>query len=75
MPAGSNSGVGPDSGVHPLNMGGGSTPLVNSQSTGVLGIKGLEMTKDSVLTSSGKEVKLEAGTQFLVRAEIQLPSQ
>jgi hypothetical protein len=75
MPQGTSSGSGPDSGVHPLNMGGRSVPLLNSESMGVLGIKDLEMSKDSVITSSGKEVKLDTGTQLLVRAEIQVPGQ
>jgi len=76
MPSPSAGAVsGPNSGIRPLNSDNGSVPLVNSESTGVLGIKGLEMNKDSVLTTSGKEVKLESGTQLLVRAEIQLSTQ
>jgi hypothetical protein len=30
----------------------------------------LEMGKDSVIMSSGKEVKLDSGTQMLIRAEM-----
>jgi len=75
MPAGSSSAVaGPNSGVHPIS-GGNSIPLLNSESMGVVGIRNLEMGKDSVLTSSGKEVKLDSGTQLLVKAEIQVPMQ
>lgn len=69
MPPGSNTAVaGPDSGVHPLN-NRGAIPLLTSQSTGVLGLRNLEMDKNSVLTSSGKEVKLNQGIRILVRAE------
>lgn len=53
----------------------GTHPLLNSQSTGVLGIRSLQMDKDSVLTSSGKEVKLDSGTQMMIRAEIAIPVQ
>lgn len=66
--------AGPNSGIHTLNLSG-SHPLLNAESTGVLGIKNLEMSKDAVLTSSGKEVKLDSGTQMLVRAEIEIPVQ
>jgi hypothetical protein len=71
-PPTSGSVAGPNSGIHPLD-GGGSHPLLTAQSTGVLGIKNLQMDKDSVVTSSGKEVKLDSGTQMLIRAEIQTP--
>lgn len=53
----------------------GSHPLLNSQSMGVLGIRNLQMDKDSVLTSSNKEVKLDSGTQMMIRAEIAVPVQ
>jgi hypothetical protein len=46
-----------------------STPLLNAQSTGVLGIKNLEL-KDGTLTSGGKEVKLESGTQLLLNVTV-----
>jgi len=32
-------------------------------------VKGLDMDDKSVLTSTGKEVKLDAGTQMVVHAE------
>lgn len=71
----SNAGVaGPNSGVHPLNPTG-SRPILISDSQGVLGLKDLEMSKDSVLSSPGKEVKLDSGSQILIRAEITLPTQ
>ncbi|HKD85952.1 MAG TPA: hypothetical protein VKB58_14460 [Terriglobales bacterium] len=53
----------------------GSHPMLNSQSVGVLGIRNLQMDKDSVLTSTGKEVKLDLGTQMMIRAEIAIPVQ
>jgi hypothetical protein len=66
--------AGPNSGYHPLNSTG-SRPVLNSQSMGVLGIRNLQMDKDSVLTSSGKEVKLENGTQMMIRADIKIPAE
>jgi hypothetical protein len=66
MPAPMSTRVPDTAGVH---------PLITSQSSGVLGIPNLQMDKDSVLTSSGKDVKLESGTQMLIRAEIQQPAQ
>src|SRR5579863_3481740 len=49
--------------------GGGSRPILNSQSKGVLGFKNMEMDDNHVITSSGKEVKLDNGTQIMIRAE------
>jgi len=46
----------------------GGGPL-SSDSKGAVGVKGLEMDSNSVLTSSGKEVKLDGGMQMVVRAE------
>ncbi|MGA2903124.1 MAG: hypothetical protein ABSD98_04790 [Candidatus Korobacteraceae bacterium] len=42
------------------------TPILNDQSTGVLGIKNMQLGPDGVLTSSGKEVKLDGGTRILL---------
>jgi hypothetical protein len=39
------------------------------KSTGVVGIKGLQLSENSVLTSSGKEVKLDAGSQIMIHAQ------
>jgi hypothetical protein len=47
-----------------------STPLLNEQSVGVLGIKNLQLGADGVLTSDQKTVKLESGTQIMVQAQI-----
>ena len=52
-----------------------SKPILIPTSEGVLGIKNLEMNKDGVLTSPNKEVKLDNGTQLLIRAEILVPAQ
>jgi len=66
-------GVSP-SGVHSSDANaGGSHPVLNNESQGVLGFKGIEMDKSGVLTSSGKELKLDNGTQMLIRAEIPIP--
>lgn len=50
------------------------TRILNSTSQGVVGMKGLDMDSSGVLTSPGKEVKLDNGDQFLIHAEIDLPS-
>jgi len=73
-PPSQGSVAGPNSGVHSLEAGG-SKALLNAQSMGVLGIRNLQMDKDSVLTTPGKEVKLDSGTQMLIRAEIDVPVQ
>lgn len=44
----------------------GPTPILNDASVGVLGIKGMQLGPDGVLTSSGKEVKLDSGTRILL---------
>jgi hypothetical protein len=66
--------TGGNSGIHPIETSR-SRPLLNAQSVGVLGIKNLQMDKDSVITTTGKEVKLDNGTQMLIRAEIEIPVQ
>jgi hypothetical protein len=66
---------GGNSGIRPLNATVGTRPMVNNESQGVLGFKGLEMDKDGVITSSGKEVKLDNGTQIMLKSEIQMPVQ
>ncbi len=50
------------------------TPILGPASQGVLGMKSLQMDANGVLTSPGKEVKLEGGTQIMIRAEIQMAS-
>lgn len=73
-PPDNNAVAGPNAGMHPMQMPG-ARALLNAESHGVVGIKNLEMDKDSVLTSTGKEVKLENGTQMMIRAEISTPVQ
>jgi hypothetical protein len=48
-----------------------STPMLNAQSKGVVGIRNLELGDNSVLISSGKEVRLDSGTQMIVLVEIE----
>ena len=48
-----------------------SVPVLNGQSKGVVGIKGLELGENSVLLSSGKTVNLDSGTQMIVQVEIE----
>ncbi len=47
----------------------GRGKMLNPHSTGVVGIKGLQLEGNSVLTSGGKEVKLDSGSQMLIKAE------
>jgi len=48
-----------------------SAPVLNGQSKGVVGIRKVELGENSVLFSSGKEVKLDSGTQMIVQVEIE----
>lgn len=50
------------------------TPVLGPNSQGVLGVKNLQMDANGVLTSPGKEVRLDSGMQLLIKAEIDLPS-
>ena len=45
-----------------------SAPQLTDQSTGVLGIKNLQLGTDGTLISSGKELKLDSGTRILLGA-------
>lgn len=49
----------------------GSTPTLNGQSRGVVGFRNLELRLDSVLASRGKEIKLESGTQMMLKVQIE----
>jgi len=42
-------------------------PLLNANSHGVIGIRHLDLGKDSVLTTTNKDLKLDSGTQLLIR--------
>ncbi len=66
--------AGPGAGRHPIG-GAGSKTILNNESQGVLGVKNLEMGKDSVLTSPNKELKLDTGTQMMINAQIDVPVQ
>ncbi len=60
----------PQPGVQGLPIANSSpTVLLTSQSKGVLSVKNLELGDDSVLTSPGKEVKLQDGQQMMIRAQ------
>ena len=48
-----------------------SKPVLNGQSKGVVGIRNLELGDNSVLLSSGKEIRLDSGTQLIVLTEIE----
>jgi hypothetical protein len=63
------------SGIHSSNSDTGPHPIVNNESQGVLGFKNLEMDKNGVLTSSGKEIRLDSGTQMMIRVAIPMPVQ
>lgn len=43
-------------------------PVLTQQSVGAYGIKNVRLTGDGVLVSDGKDVKLDQGSQMLVRA-------
>ena len=46
-----------------------AVPIVIATSQGVLGVKNLQLDAHGVLSSPGKEVKLDNGMQMLIRAE------
>jgi hypothetical protein len=58
------SGLGPQAAQQP---GGGK--MLGPHSTGVIGIKNLQLDNNSVLTSTGKEVKLDSGSQIMIKVE------
>lgn len=45
-------------------------PILNSQSVGAQGMKDLALTSEGVLTSPGKQVKLDHGVQLLLKIQI-----
>ncbi len=59
-----------------MQIGGPSsgTPILGPSSQGVLGVKNMQMDANGVLTSPGKEVRLDSGMQLLIKAEIDLPA-
>ena len=44
---------------------------LTAQSNGVVGLRDLQLQPDSMLASKGKEVRLEAGSQMLLRVQSQ----
>lgn len=46
-----------------------NTRILTRETIGVLGYKNLEMDDKHVITSAGKEVKLDSGSQVMIRAE------
>jgi hypothetical protein len=55
----------------PPDAGKPSTPTLNDRSTGVLGIKNMQLGPDGVLTSSGKEVRLDSGTRMMLNVSVE----
>lgn len=45
----------------------GSVPLLNPNSTGVVGLKNIELGSQGVLTSNQKDIKLDSGTRLLLK--------
>ncbi|HUI85423.1 MAG TPA: hypothetical protein VL240_14450 [Candidatus Binatia bacterium] len=76
-PLGRSAPAGNPPGSSTAGMPGGATQPVGqnssltAQSTGVVGISNLQLTPDSLLISSSKDVKLAAGTQILLRVQAQ----
>jgi hypothetical protein len=76
------AGLGPPQPNFPSNPSAGTAPppsqgdqqnsaQITPQSTGVVGLHDLQLEQGSILASSGKDVKLEAGSQLLLRVQNQ----
>ncbi len=52
------------------NMQSSPVPLLNDDSTGVLGFKNMKLA-DGVITSTGKDLKLDSGTRMLLNVTMQ----
>jgi hypothetical protein len=48
----------------------GATQGLNGDSVGVVGIKGLDLSSDGVLKSGDKTVKLDSGSQVILKAQV-----
>ena len=48
-----------------------SVPMLNGQSKGVIGIHNLQLGDNGVLTSTGKEVKLDSGVQMIIQVTVE----
>lgn len=70
--AGAGTGYQPDNMKSGSNtsQGGTSTDMLNAQSTGVHGVHNLDLSADGVLSSKGKNVKLDSGDQLIVKVEL-----
>jgi hypothetical protein len=55
--------------------GNTARPVLLPTSQGVLGLKNLQLDANGVLSSPNKEVKLDSGTQMLIKAVISVPAQ
>ena len=44
--------------------------MLTPESTGIHGVHNLELSADGVLTSKGKNVKLDSGDQLIVKVEL-----
>jgi hypothetical protein len=49
----------------------GATPVLSSKSSGVAGFRNLQMGADSLLTSTEKEIRLETGTQMVLKVALE----
>lgn len=47
-----------------------NVPMLNGESVGAVGMKNLTLGNDGVLKSDGKVVKLDMGSQVLIRAQV-----
>lgn len=47
-----------------------TVPMLNEQSAGVVGIKNLQLGADGTLSSDSKSVKLESGSQILLKVQV-----
>jgi len=74
------AGLGAPSSNFPSNPSPGTAPppgnqqsvsQITPQSTGVVGLHDLQLEQGSILASSGKDVKLDAGSQILLRVQSQ----
>jgi hypothetical protein len=72
-PGGSSIPGGPSPMSLPQASGTASRPLLVPTSKGVVGVKNISLDANGVLSSPGKEVRLDNGTQMLIHAEINVP--
>lgn len=49
----------------------GATPVLSTTSSGVAGFQNLQMGADSLLTSTEKEIRLEGGTQMVLKVALE----